>query len=139
MNVQLNIEVKDSLFDPDLPATSGKVHVRKKGAKTYYKVWLYLDGPDRPYIDSVTYTLHETFNDPVQVVRRTVSNPNCKMAFWSWGLFAVNATLLDKQGFSYVVTHELSYDKQFPSQSQMYVFEDDDPTADSRPTLVSAS
>jgi len=134
----LDIEVKDTVFDPDLPRTSAKVHFREKGARTYYKVWLYVEGNDLPYIESVTYTLHETFRNPDRTVRRTPSNPNCQLVIWTWGLFTMKATIVDKKGFRYEVAHELGYDKDLPSENERYEREEEDPSSNARPRLVSA-
>lgn len=140
---QLDIDVKDSVFDPDLPrSSSSNIYFRigKGDGKTYYKVWLYLEGNDLPYIDSVTYTLHESFREPNQTVRRTSSNPNCKFVIWTWGLFTVRATIIDKKGFTYKVRHELRYDNElFPEGDPRYVREEWDASSSDRRTLISAS
>lgn len=150
MENQLNIEVKDSCFDPDLPRTpSTKVYVRKRKrpltdsstteyGRTYYKVWLYLEGRDLPYIESVTYTLHQSYENPIQTVRRTPSNPHCKLAIWAWGIFELKATLLDKKGFSYLVTRELTYHTELPSEPDRYEYNEDESDS-ARPTLVNYS
>ena len=135
---QLNLEVKDSLFDPNLPLSEARVYVRKKDGREYCKVWIYLEGSDLPYVEQVTYTLHESFQNPIQTVVRTPSNPNCALAIWTWGAFVVKATILDKKGFSYLVSHPLSYEKQFPTEREKYVYEEGDPEDTSaRPTLAS--
>lgn len=140
---QLNIEVQDSVFDPDLPrSSSSKIYVRKgrRDKQIYYKVWLSLEGNDLPFIESVTYTLHESFREPNQTVRRTSSNPNCKFVIWTWGLFTVRATIVDKKGLTYNVARELRYDRElFPAGDSRYVHEEWDASPSDRPTLVSAS
>lgn len=135
---QLNLEVKDSLFDPSLDFTEAKVHVRKKDGKEYCKVWIYLEGNDLPYVEQVTYALHGSFQNPIQTVVRTLSNPSCALAFWTFGAFVVKATILDKKGFSYLASHPLSYEKQFPTEREKYVYEEGDPETTARPTLVTA-
>ncbi len=137
---QLNIVIRDTIFDPSLPADQAKVHVREKDGKKHYKVWIYLEGNDLPYVESVNYTLHETFKEPVRSVLRSHSNPNCTLVIWTWGVFLVQATIFDKQGFTYLVSHQLTYDKQFPTDKERYLYEDADPDdASARPTLVSYS
>ena len=140
---QLDIAIKDSVFDPDLPrSSSSKIyfHLGKRDGRTYYKVWLYLEGNDLPYIESVTYTLHESFREPNQTVRRASSNPNCKFVIWTWGLFTVKATIIDKKNLTYIVSHELSYENElFPEGDSRYVPEEWDASPSDRPTLVSAS
>lgn len=122
---QFNIEVKDTLFDPNLAAESPRiVHVRKGADGTsLYKVWLYLSGYDLPYVESVTYRLHSTFLERDRSVRRSVSNPNCQLVIWTWGLFEVKATILDKSNRRYEVEHNLTYDKEL-QQDVRYVYEE---------------
>ena len=138
---QLDLAVKDSIFDPNLSRSdpAAKVHVRKQGKDTfYYKVFVYLEGNDLPYVDYVIYTLDETFPEPIRTVTRTPANPNCQLVIWTWGLFIVKTRIFDKRGFAYDVEHQLSYDKQLPTESDKYVYEEDD-KANARPTLVSSA
>src|SRR5258706_6577112 len=107
----LQVEVKDSAYDPD--ATEQKILVRKgTDGRTLFRVFLFLAGPDLPFVESVTYILHPTFPDPSRTVPRTPSNPNCKLEIWTWGGFDVNAVIVDKSGFSFRLTHTLQYDLQ---------------------------
>ena len=138
---QLNLEVRDSVFNPNLSRDdpANLVNFREAGDDTYYyKVWLYLDGYDLPYVESVIYELDPTFPEPTQTVRRTASNPNCQLSFWTWGLFTVTATISDKKGFKYRVSHELVYDRELPTDPDKYLKNTEEPKAASRPTLVSA-
>jgi hypothetical protein len=136
---QLNIAVKDTALDPSLAPDKARVHVRKKDGKNHYKVWIYLEGPDVPYIESVTYTLHSTFKNPVRLVPRSLSNPNCTLAIWTWGAFLVKATIVDKQGLSYRVSCQLAFDKRLPTDKAQYVHEDLEPDdSGARPRLVSS-
>lgn len=122
MQGPLNIEVRDSVFDlsiygldPFSPITSDTpkiVYVRSKGSKPTYKVWLYLFGNDVPYVESVTYTLHATFSEPVRTIRRTLANPNCQLVIWTWGLFEVKAAIRDKTGGLQEIRHNLTYGRQ---------------------------
>jgi transcription initiation factor IIF auxiliary subunit len=138
-STELKIEVKDSVFNPNLPKEdpTNLVNVREEADGTYYyKVWLFLEGYDLPYVESVTYKLDESFPEPNQTVRRTPSNPNCQLAFWTWGLFTIEATVTDKKGFNYQVSHELVYDKELPAENTKYKYAEDEPRAAARPTLV---
>ncbi len=117
---ELNIEVRDSVFDPNelnLASTAQKtVYVSVKDDKTLYKVWLYLQGNDLPYLQSATYELHPTFAQPRQSVERSIANPNCQLIVWTWGLFDVKATIIDKTGNVYEIVHSLSYNKQLEEE-----------------------
>lgn len=122
---QLDLEVRDTVFDPDVARANAKVHVSEEDGRTIFRVYIYLAGYDLPYIESVTYTLHETFVRPNRTVRRTPSNPNCKLAIWTWGLFVVKATIVDVKGFSYSLEHALTYDHELPpAGDSKYLHED---------------
>ena len=110
----LNIRVSDSVFDPDLrrEPSSRTVTVREGGEKSRYKVWLYLEGKDVPFIESVTYSLHKTFSDRVRRVRRTAANPRCALVIWTWGIFDVEAKAKDTKGRLYDLEHRLTYDHE---------------------------
>lgn len=141
MYSDLRIEVKDTVFDPNLPADSPrKVHVRRGAdGKSLYKVWLIVSGYDLPYVQSVTYRLHSTFSDRVRRVRRSVSNPNCQLVIWTWGLFKVKVTIEDKSNRRFEVEHDLSYDKELQKPGIQFVHEEDNLSSSPRPTLTSGS
>jgi hypothetical protein len=135
MRPPLNIEVRDSVFDPNeyglapfkFKSPSGetrKVRVRRGESKPVYKVWLYLVGNDVPYVESVTYTLHHTFDEPVRTVRRSLSNPQCQLVIWTWGVFEVRAVVRDKRGGHYELSHHLTYGKQLSMPNVESVYED---------------
>jgi len=106
----LQLELRDSVYEPG--ATGGKIlYDRSLPNHPRYKVWLYLDGQDLPYVKSVTYTLHATFPDPVRSVPRTPSNPYCALAIWTWGLFDVLAEVEDKTGGRHLLKHMMRYDQ----------------------------
>ena len=125
MERPLRIEVKDSVIDPNLPASAPKKVYYREGddGRALYKVWVYLLGDDLPYVQSVTYTLHPTFGNPVRHLSRTPSNPNCQLVIWTWGLFDLKATIEDKMGSVYEVVHSLTYDRQLTQEKAEYVRE----------------
>jgi hypothetical protein len=107
----LDLKVRDSLFEPGAPER--KVHLDSEGSQLVrYRVWLYLEGRDLPYVEQVTYHLHDTFEDPIRLVPRTASNPNCALAIWTWGIFEVWAVVKDKSGNTFELRHKLSYAEQ---------------------------
>lgn len=108
-----NVEVKDSIIDPD--STDRTARVRNPKSDTpLYRVFVYLDGVGLPYVNAVTYVLHPTFKDPTRQVLRTPSNPRCKLEIWTWGLFRVQAIVTDREGNMVTLTHDLQYSKEFP-------------------------
>lgn len=114
MAPELNVTLHDTLFDPDRsPQPHAEVRYRHdRSGTTLYKVWLYLDGRDLPYVQRVTYKLHPTFPNPERTVERSVRNPNCELILWTWGLFEVTAVIEDKKGQLYELRHQLGYDRE---------------------------
>lgn len=139
---QIDVQVKHSLFNPSFPQSdsSNRVHYRKEEDDTYYyRVFLFIDGPDLPYVDSVTYALDDSFPQPIQTVSRTPANPNCQLVIWTWKEgFTLVATITDKKNNNYQVTHELSYAEELPSEISQYKEVEAELKQSSRPTLVSA-
>jgi transcription initiation factor IIF auxiliary subunit len=118
---ELNVRVRDTVFDPNLPGSAAKkVNIREEDGTTIYKVWLYLEGDDLPLVESVTYNLHETFLNPSRTVKLTPSNPNCQLVIWTWGVFTVRATILDRRGLTFEISHYLEYDKELPEDNESY-------------------
>lgn len=115
-----NIIVRDSLFDPS-SGRQDKLGYNKVEDKYFYKVWLYLEGTDLPYVDYVIYHLHPTFPNPDMTVRRTIANPNCSQAIWSWGMFNVNAEIFLKSGEVIRIDHYLTFDKIITNNEATFV------------------
>ena len=135
---EINLEVKSSVFNPALPKDDprNKVSYRQEGDVYYYKVWLWVEGYDLPYVDSVTYSLDpSSFPEPDQIVPRTVANPNCQLTIWTWGLFTVVATIIDKKSNKYQVSHQLNYKEELPSDKDKYESPETQ-TRTERPVLV---
>ena len=112
----LNLEVRDSVYPPG--TAEAKILYDKSTDTARYKVWLYLDGPDLPYVKSATYRLHPTFPDPVRTVARTPSNPNCVLEIWTWGMFNVQVEIEDKTGARYSFEHWMSYSRDIKEDAQ---------------------
>ncbi len=138
---EINVQVKHSVFNPGLSESdpANKVQVRKWSDDTfYYRVFIFIDGYDLPYVESVTYALDDTFPDPIQTVRRSPANPNCQLVVWTWkDQFTVAATIADKRGNSYAVTHDVTYVSELPTMEDRYEFVETELQSGARPTLVS--
>jgi len=113
----LRINLRDSVYEPG--ATGGTIlYDASLPDRARYRVWLYLDGPDLPYVKSVTYTLHPTFPDPVRTVPRSASNPYCAIAIWTWGTFDVVGDVEDKGGRRHVLKHNMGYDREITKDAR---------------------
>ena len=75
-----------------------------------YKVTLRLEGRDLPYVAFATYQLHRSFRVRTHRIDRTVSNPDCSLTIWTWGLFRVGVVIHLKSGQRIRVHHDLHYD-----------------------------
>ena len=111
-NFQDTLRIVDTLFDPDGGEKIICYRQMRGQSAPLYKVWLSLEGPSMPFVNQVTYTLHPTFPDPERRVARTVSNPNCQMVIWAWGVFTVQAVVEDKQGRLIRLEHYLTFNQQ---------------------------
>jgi transcription initiation factor IIF auxiliary subunit len=70
-----------------------------------WSVWL--DGPDAELdqVKEVIYRLHPTFPSPVRTVRNRKSG--FKLSTGGWGVFTIRATVLNKDGKTTCLIHEL--------------------------------
>lgn len=120
------ITVVDTAIDPNLaPDASGArvVRFQRAGDRDLYKVWIYLDGPDVPFVQAAIYELHPSFAQRVHSVSRTVANPSCALIIWTWGIFDVKVTLRMKSGEAVELTHKLTYDREFANKKVAFVQE----------------
>jgi transcription initiation factor IIF auxiliary subunit len=110
----VHLEVRDSLFEPGTSSNreSRVVPTRVLNARVVYPVWIWLEGNDLPYVDKAVYELHPSFREPTQIVRRTPSNPDCKIQIWTWGKFELSVQIEDKRGLTYRIGHWLSYENE---------------------------
>lgn len=118
------ITIVDTAIDPKTTsdhASPRQVRYQKAGGRDLYKVWIYLDGPDVPFVQAAIYELHPSFAQRVHSVSRTVANPSCALIIWTWGIFEVKATLRMKSGESVELTHKLTYDREFAKEGVTFV------------------
>ena len=110
MKHEYDLRVVDSAIEVD--GTSLRVYYRPRqpDRRIRYKVTLRLEGKDLPYVASVTYQLHRSFRVRTHRIDRTVSNPACALAIWTWGLFRVGVVIHLKSGQRIRVVHDLHYD-----------------------------
>lgn len=107
-NEPLQIAVRDSVYDPD--SSEQRIQVREASSDyPLYRVFLYLEGPDLPFVSQAIYLLHPTFEPPERPVLRSLANPSCKLELWTWGLFDVMVEIEDRRGFRFQLQHPLSY------------------------------
>ena len=116
MNLETyNLEIKDILLDLEESNDSKTVYYKNstRSQKKLYKVKIYIDGLDLPYIKQVTYKLHSTFGkNRVNIIKRTPSNLKCGLTIWTWGIFTVNAEIEDLKGRIIQLEHRLTFGNQ---------------------------
>jgi len=119
-----NLFIQDSLFDPSDPkAALGKTATYKKypgpDSKVLYKVWVFLDGRDMPFVQSVQYHLHPSFRNTQYQIDKSHSNPNFALVIWTWGIFNVKAEVTLISGEILVLNHLLTYANNFDSDEDV--------------------
>lgn len=107
----LQIEIRDSVFDPDLEGNKILKKAGNGGGQDLYRVFLYLEGLDVPSVRSVVYHLHSSFEKDKHRIVRTPTNPSCKLVIWTWGLFLVRAEIEDLEGRTLKISHTLGWDR----------------------------
>jgi transcription initiation factor IIF auxiliary subunit len=118
------IIVRDSLFDPTGKDQSTVKYNKSKGSKPRFRVWIYLDGKDTYYVDYVIYRLHSTFQNPIRKVERSLSNPNCSLIIWTWGIFELVVEIVLKNGDKISATHPMTYGEQLKRTDLQFIEED---------------
>lgn len=119
MQRKFDIEICDSVFEPG--TTSKNTFFKESGKRNLYKVWLYLEGMDLPYVESVTYFLHSSFPNPRTNIQRTPDNPNCSLIIWTWGIFTVKGTVVLKDGSKLDISHQLTYNISFKDKDVKFI------------------
>ena len=113
MSDLLNIIIVDTPINPfDQNEQRNIVERRVRNGKTQFKIWLYLNGDDLPYVRRVKYVLHSSYKQPEFIISKLPSNPNCLFSFWAWGTFIVKAVVEDKSKKLYYFEHRLMFDKR---------------------------
>ncbi len=112
-----DIQVMDSVINPNVPLRKGgyNAYYRESGrsnARKLYKVHIFLTGNDLAFVKEATYVLHETFANPVQTIERTMSNQNCMLTIWTWGIFTVRVEIEDNRGNRMRLEHRLTYGRE---------------------------
>lgn len=120
-----NITVRDSIFKPGLriKGLESVAHYRKKNKTFFYKVHLFLEGKDLPFIKKATYYLHKTFKNQVRTIERSPENFNCELVLWTWGIFTVKVELEDIKGRKIMLEHYLSYGDEIEKKGIKWVTE----------------
>ncbi|HAD11290.1 MAG TPA: hypothetical protein DCF33_02510 [Saprospirales bacterium] len=120
-NRTYNIYLRDTLFEPN--SASGKKATFKKYAypdsKVLYKVWVYLDGKDLSFVQAVKYHLHPSFKVNQYQIERSLSNPQCALVIWTWGVFNVRAEVTLISGEVLVLNHYLTYPEAFSLEKEI--------------------
>ncbi len=119
MEKRLDLTIRDTVYEPGV-AQQKILLDESLPDHPRYKVWVFLDGPDLPYVKGVTYHLHPTFPEPVRAVRRTASNPSCALPIWTWGLFQVAAEVEDKSGHRHTYRHHLRYNREIKAKNAQF-------------------
>jgi hypothetical protein len=102
-----NLEIRDSLFDPD---TKGRGAERKGHLS---RVFLFLSGQRLPFVQGVTYFLPSSFDQTVRTVLRRPMNPHCKLEIWVSKTFTLTAIVTYKSGEQLRLRHSVRHNLVF--------------------------
>ena len=116
---ELRVEIVDTPFDPD--GQSRTIRYDDTRSRPLYKVWIYLKGPDLPYVRQVTYFLHSSFKKNIRVVRRTATNTDCRLMLKTWGVFTIRAIIETRSEEHFEISHRLTYDQKFNRKGAKFV------------------
>jgi hypothetical protein len=125
-DLTVDLELRDTPFNPFLtgrPAELKTIQYNNIRGQDHYRVWIHLAGVKLPFVDEVTYRLHESFKPALHRVVRGPANPICALEIWTWGLFEVSASVRMKTGEVVALSHMLTYDKQFKAKGVQFVSE----------------
>lgn len=125
-----NLKVNDMLLDSEEPlednnssGTRSRTRIiyykeSTRSKKKLYKVKIYIDGKDLPYVKQVKYTLHSTFGkNRVKIVKRKPGNLQCGLVIWTWGVFTVKVEIEDLKDSIIKMEHRLTFGDQLKETS----------------------
>jgi len=103
----LNVEVTNAVYSE----SDRRVYYCQEGKYFYVKNRVYLTGPDFNKVKKVTYYLHESFPNPVQV---SIDRSNeFEIWIWTWGRFPINAEIETDSGQVFEKSYEFSFKSKY--------------------------
>ena len=103
----LNVEVTNAVYSEN----DRRVYYCQEGKYFYVKNRVYLTGSDLNKVKKVTYYLHETFPNPVQV--STDRSNNFEIWIWTWGRFPIMAEIETDSGQTFEKCYEFSFKSKY--------------------------
>ena len=99
---------------------NGKVNIQfSSDGKKLYKVRIYLEGADLPFVESVQYVLPPNIFEPnILDVERSFSNPTCELSVWTRFLFPITIAVNTTDGESYIFQHNVNYQEELKEYKQ---------------------
>lgn len=108
--IEYNITPKDSLKNPYFGGSAEFTRINNRNKEIpYYKVWLFIEGLDLPFIKRVTYVLPKSFKNNRITVVQTIDNRKCVTPIWTWALFSIKIEIEDIGGRTFQINHQLTY------------------------------
>lgn len=112
MQRELQIHVVDTALELNPADGKQTIRFRRQNGADVFRVRLYIEGPQLPYVKSVTYKLHPTFPRPVRQVERSAANQNCELVIWAWGVFEAGVVVEDLEGRLYDLKHQMTFGRE---------------------------
>jgi len=103
----LNVEVTNAVYS----GSDRRVYYCQEGKYFYVKNRVYLTGSDQDKVKKVTYYLHKTFPNPVQV--STDRSNDFEIWIWTWGRFPINVEIETDSGQIFEKSYEFSFKSKY--------------------------
>ena len=103
----LNVEVTNAVYSE----RDRRVYYCQEGKYFYVKNRVYLTGSDLDKVKKVTYYLHDSFPNPVQV--STDRSNDFEIWIWTWGRFPINAEIEADSGQVFEKSYEFSFKSKY--------------------------
>ena len=133
---ELDLKIVDTVLEPAVDGRGAPVvRVGMVDGARFYRVRVFLEGNDLPFVRSVTYHLHESFPEPHRTVERSSANPSCEIVIWTWGIFDIRAEIRDRDGRVYEVVQPMQYGDELRRVKVKVVQDDAFLAQDAKPKL----
>ncbi|GEM_PF-1978364 len=103
----LNVEVTNAVYSE----SDRRVYYCQEGKYFYVKNRVYLTGSDIDKVTKVTYYLHKSFPNPVQV--STDRGNDFEIWIWTWGRFPIRAEIETDSGQVFEKSYEFSFKSKY--------------------------
>jgi hypothetical protein len=113
MAKELNIEINDIPFNPELRSKKIIRGTSSNNGKDVYLVYMSLSGRDLINVRKVEYLNHPDIIENNICIHHDLNNQNYTIKLWTPYSFALRAIIHDKDGDVHDLVHYLTFEKYF--------------------------